>query len=226
MARAGTDVKHQTAVNLLAHPVRVQVLTIANRRAISPARLVEEVLGIRTGAPEEAHRKAVAHVSYHFRALHEAGCLEVLDLIPKRGSVEHIYRGVARAHFTDEEWAKVPDEEKAEITTVTWQGLVAVAEAARLEGTLDSRNDRWLAYTLAQLDEQGWSEMTAAMAANYAELERIRENAEARLEGTGEEGIPTAFSQMGFESAPDLPSWKARPAYVWARPRDDDGTGG
>ena len=76
-----------------------------------------------------------------------------------------------------------------------------LALAARLSHTLDARDDRWLAWTAAKLDEHGWADMTTTIAA-FAELEQIRKDSEARLEETGGEAIPTTFALMGYESPP------------------------
>jgi hypothetical protein len=51
-----------------------------------------------------------------------------------------------------------------------------------------------------KLDEQGWSEMTTALAAAFSEVEQIRTDAEARLVGNGKGGIATTCAMMGFPS--------------------------
>ena len=125
--------ERDTASAVIAHPVRVQILTIANERDISPARYVEDILGIKSrGRTLDAYSRALSHVAYHFRVLARVGCLEVVDEPHRRGSIEHVYRSVARAEFTDDEWAALTAEERCELITVTWQGLMAKTEAARL----------------------------------------------------------------------------------------------
>jgi hypothetical protein len=217
--RAGGKARRETATHLISHPVRVQILTIANERDISPARYVEEVMGIPSGEP--AHRKAVSHIAYHFNELADAGCLKIVDELPRRGSIEHVYRAGVRAHFTDEEWADLPDDEKHRITTITWQGLMARTEAARLAATIDAKDDRWLAWTAASLDERGWAEMTASLAASHAELEQIREDAEARLVETEEEAIPATFALLGYE-APRASFYADVPSFVNTLDKDAD----
>jgi hypothetical protein len=51
-----------------------------------------------------------------------------------------------------------------------------------------------------RLDEQGWSEMTTALAATFGEVEQIRADAEARLDRDGEGGIPSTCGILGFPS--------------------------
>ncbi len=65
----------------IAHPLRLQILALANQRTISPSEYSEEM-----GA-------SLSTVSYHFRKLADLGFLELVEEIPKRGSREHRYRG-------------------------------------------------------------------------------------------------------------------------------------
>ena len=51
-----------------------------------------------------------------------------------------------------------------------------------------------------RLDEQGWSEMTTALAAAFGEVEQIRADAETRLDRDGEERIPSTCGILGFPS--------------------------
>ena len=183
---------------VMAHPVRVQILMVAIERPISPSRFVVEVLGFDPVTEAGDHKRALSLSSYHFRQLEAAGCVEIVDQIPKRGAVEHVYRAVERAAFIGEEWAEVPPDERGGILGEVWQQLVVRVEAARLAHTLD-RDDTWATWTDAKLDGRGWAEMTTTIAANFAELERIREDSEARLEESGEAPTPATFAMLGFE---------------------------
>lgn len=124
---AGT-IKKTTASSALKHPVAIEILVIANEQRLSPSQFVEEFMEPRPVELEEVKR-ALSHVSYHFRALAAAGCLEIVERIPRRGSFEHIYVGTARAYFSDEEWARLPQLERYRISTTMLQGLVARAES-------------------------------------------------------------------------------------------------
>lgn len=66
----------------IAHPLRLQILTQANQRTISPSEFSEEM------------RAPLSTVAYHFRKLAELGFLELVEEVPKRGSQEHRYRGL------------------------------------------------------------------------------------------------------------------------------------
>lgn len=66
----------------IAHPLRLQVLALANQRTISPSEFSEEM------------RAPLSTVAYHFRKLADLGFLELVEEVPKRGSKEHRYRGL------------------------------------------------------------------------------------------------------------------------------------
>ncbi len=188
-----------TAASVLAHPVRVRVLEILNERDMSPIEFCREGF-----APETMD---VSHVAYHFRELAEYGCLTVIEENKRRGSIEHVYRGVGRAYFSDVEWSALDGEERSRISKTVVQGLLARIEGAVMTETFDARDDRHLSWIAMRLDEQGWREMATALAAAFGEIEQIRGDAERRLAASGDAAIPSTCAILGFESpsAPDAP---------------------
>jgi DNA-binding transcriptional ArsR family regulator len=188
-----------TAAAVLAHPVRVRVLELLNERDMSPIEFCREGF-----APESMD---VSHVAYHFRELAEFGCLTVIEENKRRGSIEHVYRGIGRAYFSDADWTSLDREERARITKTVIQGLFARIEGAMMTDTFDSRDDRHLSWVAMKLDEQGWREMATTLAAAFGEVEQIRGEAEKRLAEGGGSVIPSTCAILGFESpsAPDRP---------------------
>jgi hypothetical protein len=188
-----------TAASILAHPVRVRVLEILNERDMSPVEFCREGF-----APENMD---VSHVAYHFRELAEYGCLTVVEENKRRGSVEHVYRGIGRAYFSDREWSDVSPEDKARISKTVFQGLLARVESAVMAETFDGREDRHMSWIAMKLDEHGWREMATTLGAAFSEVEQIRTDAEARLARNGEKPIPSTCAILGFESpaTPDRP---------------------
>ena len=142
----------------------------------------------------------VSHVAYHFRELAEYGSLAVVEENARRGSVEHVYRGLGRAYFNDRQWTELDEEERAKISKTMVQGLLARIEGALMTDTFDSRVDRHLTWIAMRLDEQGWREMTTALTATFGEVEQIRADAEARLDAAGEDGIASTCGLLGFPS--------------------------
>jgi hypothetical protein len=184
-----------SSASVLAHPLRVRILEILNERDMSPVEFCREGFG--------PANMDVSHVAYHFRELAEYGCLKVVEENKRRGSIEHVYRGIGRAFFSTPEWAEIDKEERTRLSKTVFQGLLARVEGAMMEGTFDSFEDRHLTWIAMHLDEQGWREMATALAAVYGELEQIRADAEARLVSSGAEGIPSTCAILGFESPPD-----------------------
>ncbi len=101
----------------------------------------------------------VSHVAYHFRELAQYGCLTVVEENKRRGSIEHVYRGIARAYFSDADWASLEPEERIKISKAIIQGLIARADEAIMAKTFEAREDRHLSWIAMNLDEQGWKEM-------------------------------------------------------------------
>ena len=187
------------AVAALKHPMAIQIVVVANEQRISPTRFVAEFLRPKPKSEAE-YEKALGRASYHFHALADAKIIELVEERPVRGAIEKFYAGVERAHFTDEQWAEIPLDQRTRISAVAIQGLVARIEDSMLAQVFDLRDDRWVFWTAAFLDEQGWRELSVVELAHSVQTEEIRRNAEARLAEREEEGIPTTFAQLVFES--------------------------
>ncbi len=185
-----------TAAAVLAHPLRVRILALANERDLSPVEFCRE--GFAPGNMD------VSHVAYHFRELAEYGCLTVIEENKRRGSIEHVYRGIGRAYFSDADWNSLTHEERVRISKTVVQGLFARADEAMMADTFDSREDRHLSWFAMRLDEQGWKELSTTLAAAFGEVEQIRNDAEKRLESSGGPAIPSTCAILSFES-PEVP---------------------
>jgi hypothetical protein len=191
----------KTRAEILSHPLRVRMLEIANEVDVSA---VSFVRGRYASALLDHLEEgiAVSQVAYHFRKLARAGCVEVVQHHIRRGAVENVYRGVARAYFDEDEWESVDPGRREEISGVVLQGLMARAESAVLEGTFDARDDRWLAWVQVALDEQGWDELNQLCRQMMDGVERVRETAEERLGRAREpvETSPITWGMLSFES--------------------------
>jgi len=182
-----------TASAMLRHPLRVRILEVSNERDISPVQFLREKL-----APG---KYTLSHISHHFSVLEKGGCLEVVQLIPRRGSVEHIYRGHARAFISDEEWANaLTDAERRKITRTVLQGLIARAEGAILAETMDKRMDRHLSWLSMRVDEQAWSQLAELQAEALERAEAIMSEAAERVGSEDVESFPATFGALAFES--------------------------
>ena len=198
-----------TICAVLKHPLRVRILEVLNEGPRSPSQFVEEGL-----VPKDlytSYPQALSLASYHFRELAKEGCLEVVESIPRRGAVEHVYEGRARVYFTDAEFEQMPSARRRLLSRISFQGLIARVDSAMRARTFDARTDRHLTWMPMQLDEQGWEEIAAALAGCYGEVEQIRHDSKDRLASSGEKAIPVTFGMVGFESPPPPPLPKAEP---------------
>jgi hypothetical protein len=191
----------KTRAEILSHPLRVRMLEIANEVDVSAVSFVRG--GYASALLDHLEEGiAVSQVAYHFRKLAKAGCVEVVQHHVRRGAVENVYRGVARAWFDTEEWKDVDPGRRAEITGVVLQGLMARAESAVLEDTFDAREDRWLAWVKMTLDEQGWEELGELCRQMMDGVERVRQASEERLGSAAApiETSPITWGMLAFES--------------------------
>lgn len=187
-----------TLCSPLGHPMRVRILEVVNEQPMSPVTFVNE--GLAPGFKNKQH--ALSQVSYHFRVLEKAGCIELAEINQRRGASEHVYRGRRRVLFTDDEFERMSLEERHQLTRTSVQGLMARTEGAMAAGTFDARLDRHLSWVAMELDDRGWKELITALAACYGEIDRIRQDAQDRLGGSGDEVIPVTAALLGFESPP------------------------
>jgi DNA-binding transcriptional ArsR family regulator len=192
MRATRADRDKSTSASVLAHPLRVRILEVLNERDMSPVEFCRDGF-----APSTMD---VSHVAYHFRELAEYGCLAVTEENKRRGSIEHVYRGLARAFFSDPNWSSLDLDERTRISKTVFQGLLARVEGAMMARTFDSSEDRHLSWIAMRLDEQGWREMSTTLAAAFGEIEQIRGDAEQRLEEKGDAGIPSTCGILGFQS--------------------------
>jgi DNA-binding transcriptional ArsR family regulator len=191
-----------TASNALGHPTRVRILEVVNEQDMSPIQFVQRGLAPAEAFEERDEASALSHVAYHFRVLRELGCVVQVDSAARRGATEHVYRGVARAYFSDEEWAKLPAELRCRISRTMLQGMIARAEGAILAGTFDARADRHLSWVPIEVDERGWDDLTEALELALEKVKEIRDESQRRIAESAEDSIQVTVGLLGFESPP------------------------
>ena len=79
----------QRMATALSNPLRARALDLIATGVASPKRIAEELdLDVRT-------------IAYHVRVLRKLGCIELVETLPRRGAVEHVYRVVEPAEDRD-----------------------------------------------------------------------------------------------------------------------------
>lgn len=184
-SRSGVD---QKLVKALAHPLRVEILTILNERMASPNELSKEL------------DEGLSQVSYHVKVLKDFECIEMVKTEPRRGAVEHYYRATSRAYLTDRDWQALPESVKPGVSASVVQIINQEVFGALTSGTFDSRDDRHLSWTPGVVDQQGWDESVELVNDTLAQLIKIHSGSAKRLARSGEEGIPAMAVLMNFET--------------------------
>jgi DNA-binding transcriptional ArsR family regulator len=177
----------QRLVKALAHPLRVEILTILNERMASPNELSKEL------------EEGLSQVSYHVKVLKDFECIEMVKTEPRRGAVEHYYRATERSFIPDSEWQSLPDSIKPGVTWSAFKMIIEDVVGAIKGGSFNARDDVHMSCTPGVVDEQGWNESVDLVNETLERVMSIQAASAKRLAKSGEEGIPATAVLMNFE---------------------------
>jgi len=184
-----TDINDPRLVKAMAHPLRVQILSVLEQRVASPRELSDEL-----DAP-------LGNVSYHVRTLSSLGLIKLVKKTPRRGAIEHYYEARGRAVVTDKAWAEVPDIVKRALLGATLASVSEEVNAAASGGGFE-REDIHLTTSKVNVDEQGWKDLSKLLGDTWKSIEKIQRDAGKRLRDSGGEGeINAGLVAMLFERA-------------------------
>lgn len=155
----------------LSHPLRASILIRLNERPSSPVQLSRQL-----DAP-------VARVAYHVKLLEELDCIELVELRPVRGSVEHIYRATRRVLFEEEDWAKLPESARRGMTAEWFKNSFRSIASSMETGAFERRNDTHFSSTPLELDAAGWTHLSERMMDVVKEALDITAEAQAAQDG-------------------------------------------
>jgi DNA-binding transcriptional ArsR family regulator len=174
----------------LADNWRVRILAELSVRPMSPSRFAAEIGG------------ELTHISRCFRQLAEWGYIEVVEERAGRrrgAAIEHIYRGIQRAHFDTASWQAVPREGRSAVSHAAVSSYFARLTEAIKAGTFDAEIDRHLSWDGVALDKQAWSEVGRHLDGVLEWLPELAVEATGRIE-YGEDSIPTIVGLSAFRS--------------------------
>jgi DNA-binding transcriptional ArsR family regulator len=152
----------------LAHPLRVQLLSLLNEGVASPNELAKKL------------DEPLTNVSYHVRMLHDLGCIELVETEPRRGALEHYYRAIVRPFFADKDWKKLPKNARGSISDAVLQLVWDDSAEAIKSGLFDEREDRHLSRSVLCVDEQGWDELNDLLVQTLDQAMQIQADAAGR----------------------------------------------
>jgi DNA-binding transcriptional ArsR family regulator len=185
-SKDGGDVD-QRLVRALAHPLRVQILRILERGPKSPKQIsdqIDELLG---------------NVSYHMKVLLDYDFVELVDNIPRRGAVEHVY-ALKRGGVGSREWQEVPASVRTSAIGSAFAGFVNRAIEALDAGTVEAREGSGINWFSLIVDEPGWKETREILTGVEGRLRAVGEKSAKRLDKLAD-GIPLIVALGAFESA-------------------------
>lgn len=184
-----TDIDDPRLVKALAHPLRVRILSLLERRSATPKQLA-----LALGVPLE-------NLSYHVRALRDFGFIKLEERRMVRGAVEHRYSLATRPRITAAAWDELPAVVREALDAATLSQIAEVVALAAEQGKMN-RPDSHVARQYAGLDEQGFAEASALVTEMLDRLAEIETRAKERLAGGDVPEVPAMVIAMLFE-APD-----------------------
>ena len=168
----------------LAHPLRVQLLSLLNEGVASPNELAKKL------------DEPLTNVSYHVRMLHDLGCIELVETEPRRGALEHYYRAVVRPFFGDRDWKRLPKNARGSISDAVLQLVWEDASEAIKGGLFDEREDRHLSRSVLSVDEQGWGDLHDLLAQTLDRAMQIQADSASRASKNGDEAFNVNLVMM------------------------------
>jgi DNA-binding transcriptional ArsR family regulator len=163
-----TEIDDPRLVKGLAHPLRIQILRVVQDRVASPSEIAEEL-----EAP-------LGNVSYHVRFLARVGLIELSSTEPRRGAVEHYYRAVGRPQISAKAWEQVPQVVKDAMIGSTLDQIGTMVAAAARTGGFD-HDQAHVSRRAYSLDQQGFDDLSDAVAELHARAEQIQRESASRL---------------------------------------------
>jgi DNA-binding transcriptional ArsR family regulator len=152
----------------LAHPLRVQLLSLLNEGVASPNELAKKL------------DEPLTNVSYHVRMLHDLGCIELVETEPRRGALEHYYRAIVRPFFADNDWRRLPKNARGSISDAVLQLVWDDSAEAIKTGLFDEREDRHLSRSVLCVDEEGWEALNELLVETLDQAMQIQADSASR----------------------------------------------
>jgi DNA-binding transcriptional ArsR family regulator len=188
MAKQQAGLVDPRLAKALSHPMRGRILAILNEQVASPNEIAQMI------------DERLPNVSYHVRALHDLGCIELVRTAQRRGAIEHYYRALVRPLFSDRDWKRLPPSARQAISDVGLQMIWSDTSEAMSSGSFEKRADRHLSRTPLVLDEEGWREVNSLLSQTHQQAEGIANQSAKRLAKSEEDEINTRLVMMHFES--------------------------
>ncbi len=204
--KAISDINDPRLVKALAHPLRLRILGILEKRVASPSELAEEL-----SAP-------LGNVSYHVRMLADFGLIKLVRRTPRRGAVEHHYEAVGRVTMSDDAWSQLPGLVREALISETLSQIGEQVNAGAAGGGFDTP-EAHVGNLQLVLDRRGMKELSKELAGLANRATAIQRESAKRLQAAGADAeIRAGMVTMLFESGEVAarPDTKVAPAATRA----------
>jgi len=172
---------------VLSHPLRPRILQILTLRGEASPNEIAGELGVPLGT-----------LSYHTRLLRDAGWIELVREVPRRGAVEHFYRAIQRPYLDDAQWEALPVGVRRRLAAMTIGQVLQTAGEAVDAGHLD-RAGAHVGRVTMELDEQGWEELSALLTGTLEEAARIQTRSNERRSSRAPDAVqPSELAILHF----------------------------
>jgi DNA-binding transcriptional ArsR family regulator len=183
---------------ILRHALRSRILTvIAAHGEASPSDVAVEL-----GAP-------IGNVSYHTKVLLEAGWIELVRIVPRRGGRRHVYRVRVPPYIDDPTWELLPLTLRRGLARDTLTRAIRAAMAALADGGFDEAGAHVDVVSL-HLDDEGVRELSGELVALLDRVLAIQRRCDARGDGAGRSQLALLHYRLAAGDAAD--GWPRRPA--------------
>lgn len=180
---------------VFADDVCMQIVAESNRREISVAQFHREFGG---DSRRTLYRR--------FHRLEEIGWLEKVHQKKggaRRGATEYFYRATGPAITDSGPWANAPESLSGTDNWKVFEQLSARVKEAMKAGTFDARMDRCQAWSLLQLDRQGWEKVIAGLDALRTYILEEQARAKDCMKKSGEKQVTMIVALGAFEAPGD-----------------------
>lgn len=187
MAKQGPALIDPRLAKAHEHPIRIEILRLLQEEPSGPARLSRRMENV-----------SLNLVSHHIKVLHEAGCIELVETVEKRGATEHIYRATEPRFISAAEWREMSPRMRQPITSTILRLISADTARSLAAGMFDEEPERHLSRSSLRLDMEGWMEVVETLRRTLDEIFEVKEKSAKRLAESGEDPLAARVAIMQF----------------------------
>lgn len=178
----------------LAHPTRVQILSILSDGPSSPSKIAKRLDNV-----------SLNLTSHHIKVLRELGCVELVREVTHGGRTEHIYRATKRQHLKPEEWEEVEPHNRQPITLSILRLISEDVGKSLASGKFDEPPDNHLSRSPLDVDQEGWREIVSILNRALEEVLETNVRSAERARLSGEDLMKVRVVMMQFLLGPEWP---------------------